>query len=494
MLAVAALFRVDGLTHWDSWDYASQAISGHSSDLLLGRWWFLALMRSAWLAGRHVFALRPLEGFLAMQLVCALSAAGAVVAGMAWTRRLSGSVTGELVFAAFAITSPLFGRYAAAVMTEAPTLLVISLAFLAWEKALEARTLRRAQAWALAAGLLLGAMISMREQAVTLLAWPLVSCVIDRPAHRGRLLLVGAGGAALALGVGVLGAWLWHPWVEVSFWERISLWIRSMRAERELHPPRLAANLGWIWTFMLTAGSCATLLALPAILWVALAHRRRLPGVLIAVTPYFLTLAINHDLSVNSRFILPGFWLIAPVVAAFVAAVLAWVRRWARPLVAGVLVAVLSGQLYFGYRGAESYHFRSARQREESLRVMVDLPRTAVVIPGPSTPVAYYLNRLGYKRFEVVGSGWAWPGDALGRQIHTFVRDRRAVYAYMDSAAWTNGTRPCDEWETLKKTASRYAWDVRHWPLVRLRLSDDIRPETASTAPQRLPERSGPSP
>ena len=72
MLAIGLAFRTEHLTHWDSWDYTAQAICRHSSDLFLGRWWFIAFMRAAYIAGREIFGLTRLEGYLAMQLACSL--------------------------------------------------------------------------------------------------------------------------------------------------------------------------------------------------------------------------------------------------------------------------------------------------------------------------------------------------------------------------------------------------------------------------------------
>ena len=67
MVAVGMIYRAQHLTHWDSWDYASQAIAGESSALLLGRWWYIAAMRAAYLVGRGLFGLDAGNAHLAMQ-------------------------------------------------------------------------------------------------------------------------------------------------------------------------------------------------------------------------------------------------------------------------------------------------------------------------------------------------------------------------------------------------------------------------------------------
>ena len=124
MLAVGLVYRCGYLTDWDAWDYAAQAITRQSSDLALGRWWFIAAMRTAWLTGHGLFGLGTAEAYLPMQIASALMMAGAVVAGMAWTRRLAGSWAAELIFAAMVVPGLIIGLYTFSVMTEAMGLLI----------------------------------------------------------------------------------------------------------------------------------------------------------------------------------------------------------------------------------------------------------------------------------------------------------------------------------------------------------------------------------
>ena len=469
MLTAALVYRCEHLTDWDSWDYAAQAIYAHSSDLLLGRWWFLAFMRGAYLVGKGLFGLSELEGYLAMQVACALCMAGAVAAGMAWTYRMTRSVAAELIFAALLVAGPVFGIYATAVMTEAPALLMLALAFWAWQRATAAE--RRRGVWAVAAGLAFGVMISMREQAATLAAWPIISCLTDKPSNRWRLLSLAVAACALTLAIGALGAWAWYPWTDRSYFQNIARWTAEMVKERRLYPVAPVANLISLGKFALVAAPLAAILLAPAAIWAAL-RATRLRWLMLATAPYLLTVLVNHDMSVNPRFLLPGMFALAPIVAVAVeAAVVRQRGRFALRL-AGVSMLIIALTLAATAAGSgyiQKYHFSYARSMSAMYRNMLRLPDDAVILAGPGTPIAQYLNRLALKRFDVIRSGWQWPGEALDDVVAAAMKEGKRVYVNLTEADWKRVDRQSNEWEQLLSVAGDYKLDGSSWPLVRLR-------------------------
>jgi len=458
MLAAALVFRAEHLSDWDSWDYAAESICGHSSDLLLGRWWFVAAMRAAYLAGRGIFNLGPLDGYLPMQAACAFLMAAAVVAGMVWTYRLTRSVAAEVIFAALIVSGPLFGIYASAVMTEGATLLMLTLALLGWERAISAK--RSGWVPAFLAGLSFGVAVDMREPAVLLGAWVIISCLVDRPAGFWRLLAAGLAGAALTIGIGVLGAWAWYPWAG-GYWANIARWAGWMAAERLQFGVSIVENAGLVAMFAFAAAPVLALGVLPAGLW-SFMRRRRLFWLAVAAGPYVGSLLINHDLSVNPRFVLPAVWLLAPVLAA---AINAWlVRRPGRSALrlaaAGCIIIAFGAMVVTaGWGQLQKYYFQYTRSQHRMYRVMLRLPADAVVIAGPGTPVAYYLNRLGVKRFTVIGSGWSWPGGRLAERIAEELDSHERVYANLDGADWLRTFRKSQEWDQLSEACWDYALD-----------------------------------
>jgi len=478
MLAVGLLLRAEHLSDWDSWDYAALAIHGHTSGLCLGRWWYIAAMRAAWGVGHALFGLDPLQGHLAMQAAGGLAMAGAVVVGMAWTYRLTRSVAAEALFAIVIVLGPTFGVYCCAVMTEALTLLMLGLAFAAWEQATVGRG---SLAWAVAAGLAFGAMIDMREPAALLCAWPIVSCLVGGPPRRWRLLGAAFAAAALSLGAGVVGAAAWTPAGWQGYAGSVGAWIDAMADERELIGMSLLLNLRYLLLWM-TLGGAVTLAALgPATVW-ALLRRRRMFWLSVSLVPYLLGLLLNHDLSVNPRFILPLMYVAAPVVAAAAAALLsqpAWRRHFspgrtvaAAALVCGALFAVqwrMAHWFFMGYAEGQCRLYRAVEA----------LPHKAVVVGGPATPMVGYLNRLGGRHLRNIPSGWYWPRGRLAEHLDKWMRRGRPVFANLHPGYWCSEDHKSGEWDELQAVAKFYRRRAGPWPF------EQLLPRVGTTARTR---------
>ena len=486
MLAVGVVLRAEHLSDWDSWDYAALAIRGHTSGLCLGRWWYIAAMRAAWGLGQALFGLDPLQGYLVMQAAGGLAMAGAVVVGMAWTYRLTRSVVAEAIFAILIVFGPTFGAYCCAVMTEAVTLLMLGLAFAAWERAVVGRG---SPAWAVGAGLAFGVMIGIREPAALLCAWPIISCLAGGPPRRWRLLAAAFAGAVLSLGAGVVGAAAWTPAGWQGYAGSVGAWIDAMADERRLIGTSLLLNLRCLLLWM-TLGGAVTLGVLgPATVWTLL-RRRRLFCLSLSLVPYLAALLLNHDLSVNPRFILPLMYAAAPVVAAAVAALLsqpAWRRRFspgrtvaAAALVCGALFAVQWHMAHLFFLGYADGQYRLYRAVEA-------LPHDAVVVGGPATPMVGYLNRLGGRHLRNIPSGWYWPRGRLAERLDRWMRRGRPVFANLHPGYWNSEDRKSGEWEELESAAKLYRRRAGPWPFEQLL----PRPRTTARTQPSAPD--GPS-
>ena len=486
MLAVAMAFRGEHLTDWDSWDYAAQAIMGHSSDLLLGRWWFVATMRAAYLAGQQILGLTPLDGYLAMQVASSVMMAGAVVVLMAWTRRLTGSIAAEVLVAVLLVPGPMIGIYASAVMTESMAVLMIGLAFWAWESAVCAAGIASAPGgagsnagvlparnagilpalMAMAGGLAFGILIDIREPAVLLAAWPVISCIIDKPPRRWLLLGLAMLAAAVTLLIGIYGAWAWHPW---GYFENMGRWTAAMTRERELFPVSLLENAKLLFAFSVSAAPVATVLLAPSLAWAAF-RRRRLFWLALATAPYVISMLINHDLPVNPRFPIPMVFVLTPIVAAAIDAAIVGIRRRYRLRLAIAVGSVAMGgavAIAIGWDSMNRYYFDYVDSQQRTYHAMRALPENSAVIAGPGTPVANYLNRLGHKHFYIIGSGWGWPGEGLAKDVAGCIADGRPVYANLDYV-WHRSLRKSSEWDELEQVARGYRLDYQHWPMVEL--------------------------
>lgn len=479
MLAVALALRSGHLTDWDSWDYAAQAIQRHCSDLCLGRWWFLAIMRAAYLVGHGVFGLDRLEGYQAMQVVGGLAMGGAVVAGMAWVYRLTQSEAAEILFAALVVTSPMLGVYGFAVMTEGLSLLTISLAFWAWERAIISPSL--AGLWALGAGLAFGVAIDIREPAALLVFWPVISCLTDRPRRRWQLLALAAAGAAVTLAIGVFGAWLWYPWApwpDPGYFRHFGQWMHEMAREQVKFPVSIPDNLEYLVQYCIASLPIAfpiSILALVGAKWLS----RRLLWLALGCAPFFISILHNPTLAVNPRHILPMAWALAPLAANWLDNLLVHgrplPRRRLTATVAGVLAA---GAIAFalGWSTLKERYIDYVACQEQVYRALLKLPRDAVVIPGPGTPAAYYLNRLGETEFTVIASGWAWPEEKLKTTLAAQIGSGKKVYAFLASEDWLRSARKSGEWEQLQGVIADYDRLPAPWPMLQLAPRAQSRP------------------
>lgn len=502
MLAIAMVFRADSLTEWDSWDYAAQAIQGHSSDLLLGRWWFIAVMRCAYLLGKVAWGLDLSNAYLAMQVASACMMAGAMVALMAWTYRLTGSVAAEIFAAALALTGPMIGIYASSVMTESLTVLMLGLAFWAWEVARarpaqpiegSPRALLSRDMVTFLAGCAFGVAIDVREPAALFCAWPVLSCLVDRPEQRWRLLTIAILGTFVTLGLGVLGGWAWYPWY-TGYFNNMRRWTHSMAQERLLFEVTPWQNAKWLCQFAMFAAPAAFMLLLPAIA-ANLVRAVRTPGgvgwrltwLTLAGLPHLLSLLANHDTPVNPRFVLPMLWFLIPVAAGGVAAMVAFAGKWERLRVGAAVTALMIWGLWMleaRWPSIVQYHFGNANSMAAAYRGLTDddVPDHALVICGPATPVALHLNRLRVRNFWIIRSGWDWPRGELAPMIHSALADGVPTYVNLDETAWCRTTRKNIEWEEVRKCLASCQVSG-NMPIVRVRLTPTTAPVSAPGSP-----------
>lgn len=460
--AVAAATKSPALTDWDSWEYAALAIAGHTSDLCLGRWWFIFFMRLAWQAG-SAFGLSAENGFVVMQWTVAAMTAGAVMALAYWTWLLTRSRAASLLAGAMAVLSPTLAAYSSAVMTEAPTVLFLGLAMILWELALR-RAEAGQKAWhlALLGGYAFGIVCSMREPAVFLAAWPAVSCLVRRPQGRWRLLAIAAGGATLSLAVAVGMVWQWNaeePWIVLA---RYSDYMKAERQVYGFFPLRNAA-------FLLAHFALACPPAVFALVAAAAMRRgakavsptpesascaKGLKALALSTLPYVLMTWWNPDMWFNYRLLLPLAWMWIPVAAG--AVVLAWRRRrilgispvqrkmlnaWAQLGVMTTLVAgsILLVQIYYAAElQARIYHD------------MRKLPEKSAIIAGCGSPVAIYLERTHLRpQWFIYPTAGSWTEEWLTDQVTLCLRRGWRIFVNTYPTGWTRFYGPNHEWQAV---------------------------------------------
>jgi hypothetical protein len=292
-----------------------------------------------------------------------------------------------------------------------------------------------------------------------------VSVLVQKPAKGWKLLGLAVVGGVVTLGVGILMAWQWYPqaYTGRTYFENLHHWTASMSRERSAFGIDPLGQLRYLAEYSI-AGSPVTALTLVFALIFAARHRHVTFWLFLASGAYLATLLINHDLGVNPRFTLPWLWVAIPMVAWTIDRLLQQSRAFMPQLLpAGLVLIGLMGAVAHGItiQTMSDAHFGQARSVSDQYRVLLALPDNALLIPGPSgTPVAYHLNRLGRKEFEIIGSGWDWPGDnaaiELRSRVEQAIADGRSVFVNMDQADYLRVRRETGEFETIQQVARRY--------------------------------------
>ena len=139
---------------------------------------------------------------------------------------------------------------------------------------------------------------------------------------------------------------------------------------------------------------------------------------------------------------------------------------------------------------AGSGYIRQRALAKEYRAQLALVPSDAVMISGSQTVAVTYWRGLGAGRWEVIGSGGAWPGERLPQVIEQYLREGRRVFLDADPRWWANNGWQLAETRMLPSLEGRFRFR---------RLSDtiyEIRPpedETANDQPnlQRLLEKQG---
>lgn len=472
-LLIACATRAETLTDWDSWNYTGEAIRAQPSALCLGRWWFIALMRWTFLG--FCSPQTPAVGYIPMQFAVAVMTAAAVAALMHWTFLLTGRRDIAIAAGIVAAVSPSLSTYSSAVMTEGPTLLFLSLALIGWEQTLRGAGRGESgnswiapEGWAMLAGMSFGIAANMREPAGLFCAWPMVSCFVDRPEGRWRLLTLAGAGAMFTLTFGVMMGWMWRPYLTpmAAYLE----WSQYMDKERALCHVNLLANLAFLVFHYILAAPLAAM-AFVAWGWVKFRNNpgtpapivqastaRRLKWLAISTVPFALSTWYNPDLSFNYRLLLPLSWLLAPLGGAAAMAVLQrlqapGVSLAARWILAGAItLAVAAG---FAFRLVP--HMDCANHQARMFKNMLHLPDDALIIPGPGSPAAKFIHDMGARpRWNVLLTGFDWTGDTLAAMVRPHFRAGRHVFINANPKGWTRAGDYNPEWKALQELLSRF--------------------------------------
>jgi len=431
-----------GPVYWDSFDYVTQALTGHVGGLGVGRPVFALTtqaLATAWQwVGGSVWDLE----WVLRSLVILVTASAAPL-----TRRLAleagGTARVANLSAVFVAMSPAFAHTSAAVLTDGPA---VPLVLLTWITTIQACRSGRNASAALA-GVWFGLAIGMREASV--LAGLTCAVCLWQASHTARLRLATIFLATAS--VVVAAPMVWVALTQPGYVETIYTWLDGMAHDRTLKSwsfQEAGVILGWI----LALGPLAVLA--PGLRYLGTSGRRnpapqpRNPGtpeLRNLVWPAWLqwaVMATYMGVSYSPRYLLSAF----PAALALPAG---WAldRRLPRVLSTRtwvLLTIVFAVPLIAARIVVRSGEAPTIAVRDALPALLETVPRDAVIVTGHACPAVRLIQTqatleprggLDAPTWTAVCPGWSWPQDLAGT-LNSHRAAGRTVVVDLRDDAW----------------------------------------------------------
>jgi hypothetical protein len=432
-LALVLYFVDPFIGDWDGMDYTMLSLEGYPSSMALGRNLFIFTNHAMFRVAHSLFGLQPEQAYLIFKYAVVAQSPFAVIACWILARDISGSLYTATTTALLIVFSPVFVLYSGQVMTDVPSMLVLTTALI-----IHLRGVRQRKLWMVIAGAaLLGLGINLRETVGFYLPWLAVApFFLGWKFQRREILYVLASCAVFALlAFGWFGYWFitdeHYRWV----WNG---WRESMRDESARHPVSITNFRPYFTYFFISAPLVfLTLPFAPVLEW----RKRGLsPMLLLWLVGLFadLLLFLNYSTIVNWRYFLAGLPAIVPLGAHWllrIAEVRLGTER--RALIACTLVIVAMAVVFFIYMRPISYEFIERRAMSKEYRHrLAAVPLDAIMISGSQTIAVHYWASIGSGRWKTIGTGGGWPGDKLVPIIENHMNHRRRVFIDADPRWW----------------------------------------------------------
>lgn len=481
--ALALYFTDPFIGDWDGLDYTVLSVRGEPSSMALGRTLFIYFNHALWRIAHALFQLPADKAYLLFKYLVVAQCPLAVIAVWTLARDLTNNVRAASIAALLVAVSPIFVIYSGQVMTDVPSLLLVTVALV-----MHLRGLRTKRVWLVLCGAaLLGAGVNMRETVAFYAPWLVLAPFVCGWKLRAKEI----GWTLLACLIFVLLASVpfallyasdvnsyraaWHGWRE------------SMNAEIARHPVMLVNLKPFLLYFF--ALSPMTLIALPVAAWREWRAHKLSVMLLLALCGVFanLLLFFNYSTVVNWRYFLTGLPALVPMVADYFMREqterLGNHRRAFWATVAGIIFTAIVCGIYL--KPISSEHVRKRAETRNYRARLALLPEDAVIIAGGQTIAVNYWRGIGAGRWLTIGTGSGWPGDNLVPEIESYLSAGRRVFLDAEPRWWS----PCgwQRTETIALTALESRFRFRHLKdtIYELRPMDD---ETAQDHPglQRL--------
>ena len=435
-LVLVLVFVDPFIGDWDGMDYTMLSLAGYPSSMALGRNLFIFGNHALYQIAHAVFNVQPEHAYLIFKYAVVAQAPLAVVACWVLARDFSKSIHAATLAALLLVFSPVFVLYGGQVMTDVPSVLLLSVALL-----VHYRGVQQERVWLVIAGAaLLGLGVNLRETMGFYAPWLVVAPFVCGWKFQRRQIFVVAM-SCLVFFLCAIGwfafwfitdahyRWIWFGWRE------------SMLQENARHPVTLHSLRPYLGYFFVSAP--LLLLSLPFALWNEWHERKLSPLFLLAAMGLLcdLLLYFNYGTAVNWRYFLTGLPAIAPLCANFLIRILTRRLGSVRIALAACVTVVLVVAVIFAVlsrRTGQQFSERRAMSKEYR-RQLANVPRDAVMISGSQTIAVIYWKAIGAGDWKTIGTGGGWPGDNLVPLIENYLADNRRVFLDSDPRWWV----PC---------------------------------------------------
>jgi hypothetical protein len=454
-LVLVLIFVDPFIGDWDGMDYTMLSLAGYPSSMALGRNLFIFGNHALYEIAHAVFNLQPEHAYLVFKYAVVAQAPLAVIACWVLARDFSKSIHTATLAALFLAFSPVFVLYSGQVMTDVPSVLLLSLALI-----VHYRGLQQERVWLVLAGAaLLGLGVNLRETIGFYAPWLIVAPFVCGWKFRRRQLLIVAASCFLFFLCAVGWFAFWFLTDEHYRWIWFG-WRESMLQETARHPVTLHNLRPYLAYFFVTAP--VLLLSLPFALWNEWRERKLSPLFLLGAMGLLadLMLYLNYSTAVNWRYFLTGLPAIAPVSANFLIKVLTRRFRSARIAFATCVAAVLTLAVIFSLmiRPASQQFIARRAMSKEYRQQLVSVPRDAIMISGSQTIAVTYWKAIGAGEWKTIGTGGGWPGDKLLPLIESYLKENRRVFLDADPRWWLPCSWQRDEIPAIVGLQERFSF------------------------------------
>ena len=436
LAAVASYLYLTGsapfLGQWDSYDYLKQIVTNRFSDLGFGRPVYLGCNILLWESMRRLLHLEPLQVEAVAMMATIVCGVAGVVIFERLARNFLSPAASRMAALALAV-SPMYAVYSGFIMTEVPMLA----ALMASALVLLQPNGRRPVLSDLFGGILFGAAVGMREQALTMapaLLWVIFSRNRN-PGTRRRSFVVFGSAAGMAILLPVTALFLADP---ARFMARMDVWFHALPTGSVQFWNNVQASL--LFAFAVCPAAWIAAAAAGAFYLFSRrapgqgcepAVRKPVLGILCCVALPIVALWRDADVQIHPRYLL----IALPSSLILCASIYSRLIRSAKAPAAWAILHVL----VFGSALVAICPFRQVqKQKMEFADVVRDaIPGEGLIIAGSYSPILDYYRGIGLRpHWRILWSGWSWnpkDADAVIRQAWT---DGLPVYLIENHLAW----------------------------------------------------------